>query len=287
MKKIVICPNLHRDRELKVTDQIKKLLEDRGILAPVCPLFEKDGLESAGNGVGSCLENELKEADMLICLGGDGTILHVAKPASVCSVPVLGINLGTIGFISDMELEDADRIADIFSGNFIIENRIMIDVEVEREGKRIFNDFGLNEAVIGKGVPARPFKLLIYGDGQKILGYSGDGAIVSTPTGSTAYSMSAGGPVVEPTAENIVLTPICAHSLTAMPFVIRSDRHITVEIGNIEGRAANLSVDGSVEMELNRGDRIKIKKSQYITRLVRVMNRSFYEIINRKLNIDF
>ncbi|NLL39689.1 MAG: NAD(+)/NADH kinase [Clostridiales bacterium] len=288
MKKIVICPNPHRDRELQMTEKIKKLIEERGIIAPVCPLFNSEGL-SEGDEQGSAksrLERELLEADMLICLGGDGTILHIAKPAAVFSVPILGVNLGTLGFISDMEQEDIGRITDIFDGDFTVENRMMIDVEVEREGETIFRDFGLNEAVIGKGAPARPFKLLVFGDEQKILGYSGDGVIIATPTGSTAYSMSAGGPVVEPTAENIVLTPICAHSLTAVPFVIRGDRRILAEIGNIEGRAANLSIDGSVEMKLSYGDLVRVKKSQYSTKLVRVLNRSFYEVVNRKLKND-
>lgn len=288
VKKIVICPNPHRDRELHMTMKIKNLLEEKGISAPVCPLFKNEGFsgDTEPDGTKTCLENELLEADMLVCLGGDGTILHIAKHAAVFSVPILGINLGTLGFISDMEQEDFGRIVDIFDGNFTIENRMMIDVEVERAGKSIFSDFGLNEAVIGKGVPARPFKLMVYGDGQKILGYSGDGLIIATPTGSTAYSMSAGGPVVEPTAENLVLTPICAHSLSAVPFVIRGDRRISAEIGNIEGRAANLSIDGSVEVELSRGDLVKVKKSKYTTKLVRILNRSFYEVVNRKLKND-
>lgn len=271
-----------------MTKRIKKLLEERDIFAPVCPLFKSDGFPECAepDSAKTHLENELLEADMIICLGGDGTILHIAKPAAVYSVPILGINLGTLGFISDMEQEDLDHIADIFDGNITLENRMMIDVEVERAGETFFRDFGLNEAVIGKGVPARPFKLLVYGDEQKILGYSGDGVIIATPTGSTAYSMSAGGPVVEPTAENIVLTPICAHSLSALPFVIRGDRRISAEIGNIEGRAANLSIDGSVEVELSRGDLVKVKKSKYKTKLVRVLNRSFYEVVNRKLKND-
>ncbi len=287
MKKVVICTNPQRDKGLRVTAQIKTLLEDNGVPAPVCLLFDGDGsCRPENHDEYSIPEKEIPCADMLICLGGDGTILHLSKLAAIHSVPILGVNLGTLGFITDLEPEESYRIADILRGDYFIEDRMMIDVSVVRDDETIFSDFGLNEAVVGKSVPSRPFRMVVYGDERKISGFSGDGVILATPTGSTAYSMSAGGPIVEPSAENIVLTPICAHSLTAKAFVLAGDRRIMVELGDINGRAARLSIDGDCSIELKRGDRIKIMKSKYKTKLVRVINRSFYEVVNSKLNTD-
>ena len=287
MKKVVICANPQRDKGLLITARIKKHFEDNGVPTPVCLLFENNGSYESANMSGcSNLKEEVPGADMLICLGGDGTILHLSKTAAIYGVPILGVILGTLGFITDLEPEESFRIADVLRGEYFIEDRMMIDVAVVRNKKTIFNDFGLNEAVVGKGVPSRPLKMVVYGDERKISGFSGDGVIIATPTGATAYSMSAGGPIVEPSAENIVLTPICAHSLTAKAFVLAGDRRIMVELGDIDGRAANLFIDGGCTIELKRGDQIKIMKSQYKTKLVRVINRSFYEVVNSKLNTD-
>jgi NAD+ kinase len=266
---------------------IRRLLEESGVCTPVCLLFDDENAKEKATQNGcSVLKKEILDADMLISLGGDGTILHLAKLAAIHSVPILGVNLGTLGFITDLEPDECSRITDILRGEYFVEDRLMIDVSVERDGASLVNDFGLNEAVVGKGVPSRPFKMIVYGDERKISGFSGDGVIIATPTGSTAYSMSAGGPIVEPSAENIVLTPICAHSMTAKAFVLAGDRRIMVELGDIDGRAASLYIDGDRSVDLTCGDRIHITKSKYTTKLVRVINRSFYEIVNKKLNTD-
>ncbi len=160
----------------------------------------------------------------------------------------------------------------------------MIDIAVSRERREIYRAFGLNEAVITRTNPAHAIRLTAYGDDKKISDYSGDGIIIATPTGSTAYSMAAGGPIVEPTAENLILTPICAHSLTAKAYVLTGDRRTSVKIIKAEENDALLLVDGRQPFDLRVGDTVGVFKSAYVTRLVKVKNLSFYDIVKNKLN---
>ena len=287
MNNILLCPNMHRDVGLKVTLEAKKMIEDSGNRAILCPLFAKDaGTQVPKDLEPSAVSDQIARADMIFCLGGDGTILHVAKIASEFSVPILGINLGNRGFMAELEGEDISPIAQVLAGDYQIDKRMMMDVRVERAGETIFSDFALNDAVVKNGGDARIIYMTLYGDDRKLSGFFGDGLILSTPTGSTAYSMSAGGPIVEASAENIIMTPICAHALEAKAFVLAYDRQATVEIGRLsEGKSAHLSVDGGPSVELMSGDVVRAKKSSQITRLIRVINRSFYHILNTKLAI--
>ena len=166
---------------------------------------------------------------------------------------------------------------------YTIEPRMMLDVSVRRGRETLYRDLALNDAVITKGAVARVIDLIVRGDGVHIYDYSGDGVILATPTGSTAYSMSAGGPIVEPTSENILVTPICAHSLHAKPLVMGRDRIVSVRIGKLSRKTAYLSVDGGRAFKLCGGDTVEVRRSKSVTRLVRLTDHSFYEIINQKL----
>ncbi len=287
MKNILLCPNMHRDTGLRVTLAAKKMIEAAGDRAVLCPLFEENAGYSVPPELEPCaVRDQIARADMIFCLGGDGTILHVAKIASEFSVPILGINMGNRGFMAELEGNDISLIPQILAGHYHLDKRMMIDVSIEREGKTVFSDFALNDAVVKNGGDARIVYLTLYGDGRKLSSFMGDGLILSTPTGSTAYSMSAGGPIVEASAENIIMTPICAHALQAKAFVLAYDRQATVKIGRLAGgKAAHLSVDGGASVELQSGDVVRAKKSAHITRLIRVLNRSFYDILNTKLAI--
>ena len=228
-------------------------------------------------------EEAIRGCDLLLCLGGDGTMLHLSKLAARNGVPMLGINLGKVGFITGLELEELDRLDDVLSGDYIIENRMMLDVEVLRGDHSVYRGFGLNEALVTRMNPAHAIHLTAYGDNQKISDYSGDGIIIATPTGSTAYSMAAGGPIVEPTAENLILTPVCAHSLTAKAYVLAGDRRTSVKV--IRSEDGILLVDGEESFTLQVGDLVYVKKSDYVTKLVKVRSPSFYEIVKNKLNV--
>lgn len=280
MKQIVLCPNPKRDHDIKFTLEVKKRLEECGYTPSVCPLFysfpkpEKPLWKTE-------LEEALETADILICFGGDGTILHLARSAAKKSIPILTVNMGNKGFIAELERKDIDRIIQVaVSEEYTIDYRMMLDVSVTRGGERVFLDFALNDAVVA--AIARIIDISVYGDGKKISKFSGDGIIVATPTGSTAYSMAAGGPIVEPIAENIIVTPICAHALIAKSFVLAPERRVTVEVSNMNGKQAYMSVDGG-SFDLLPGDIISISKSEYVTRLIKASNKSFYEIVNEKL----
>ena len=158
----------------------------------------------------------------------------------------------------------------------------MLDVSVGNGRQTLFHETALNDAVITKGAIARVVQLGIYCDGVEATSYSGDGVILCTPTGSTAYSMSAGGPIVEPSAKNFLITPICAHAMLAKSIVVAPSRVVTVKVGKIGRHNACLSVDGGRAFRLNTGDEITVKSSQKVTRLVRLKNTSFFEILNRK-----
>ena len=220
---------------------------------------------------------------MCWCFGGDGTILHSAREATPRNVPVLGVNLGSIGFMAELEHNELSLLSRLASGRFGIERRMMLDVTVRREGRPVFTESALNDAVVTKGAVARVLDLEVTGDRVVISSFSGDGIVVATPTGSTAYSMAAGGPIVEPTAENIIITPICAHSLHAKPFVLDSARSVGIRLTPGGKKTAYLSVDGGRAFRIQPGDWVDCRRSRQVTRLVKLTGRSFYDRINQKL----
>ena len=284
--KIVLSPNPYRDRGLRSAQYAKRVLERSGVESVICLPFELDEgshLELPADLTLSDLSRELEGADMLICFGGDGTILHSAREATAKKIPVLGVNLGSIGFMAELEHNELSLLSRLAAGRFEVERRMMLDVTVRREGCQVFTELALNDAVVTKGAVARVLDLEVSGDRVVISSFSGDGLVVATPTGSTAYSMAAGGPIVEPTAENIIISPICAHSLHAKPFVLDRDRTVGVRLAPVGKKTAYLSVDGGRAFRVQPGDWVDCRRSQQVTRLVRLTGRSFYDRINRKL----
>lgn len=283
--KVVLSPNPYRDRGLKAAQAAEKILRNVGVETVMCLPFQVEGnnLELPKHLRFKNTQEELKNADMLICFGGDGTILHAAKDANACHIPVLGVNLGSVGFMAELEQSELSMLSRLAAGKYTIENRMMLDVAVRREGKTVYSDLALNDAAVTKGAVARVVDLEVYGDKVLISSFSADGVLISTPTGSTAYSMSAGGPIVEPTAENIIVTPICPHALSARSFVLSRGRTVSVKLGRMMRKTTYLSVDGGKAFRLNSGDIVEIRESKSKTQLVRVTNRTFYEILNQKL----
>lgn len=284
--KVVLSPNPYRDKGLRAALNADRLLKAAGLQTSMCLPFaiEKGSrLELPRHVTFMDMQQELKSADMLICFGGDGTILHAAKDANACGVPILGVNMGSVGFMAELEQSELQLLSKLGERKYTIESRMMLDVKLIHEGKTIFEDLALNDAVITKGAVARIIDLSVYGDKMLISDFAGDGIIVCTPTGSTAYSMSAGGPIVEPTAENIIVTPICAHALHARPMVLGHDRVVSAKMGKLSRKTAFLSVDGGKAVKLSGGDTVEIRRSQSKTKLVRLSSRSFYEIMNQKL----
>lgn len=287
MKRILVCTNYDKDRDLTFTMEVLDYLRKRGAEAKAFfPLTPAEALPVDMPDDALCPNpgTYIRGADLLLCLGGDGTMLHNSKLAAQNGVPMLGINLGHMGFITELEKEDVERLSDVLEGRYTVENRMMLDYEVFRDGQCIRSGFGLNEAVVARQSPAHSIHLTAYGDEQTISDYSGDGIIIATPTGSTAYSMAAGGPIVEPTAENLLLTPMCAHSLTAKPYVLAGDRHTSVKLVRGDCDEALLLVDGEDCFTLKTGDLVYVRKSSYVTKLIKLRSLSFYDIVRNKLN---
>ncbi len=283
MKKIILCPNPYRDKGFRGAFAAEKLLKDLGIETKMCLPFDVDkSFELPKKAELHDLSEELPESDMLICFGGDGTILHSSKQATYNNVPILGVNVGTMGFMAELENHETELLRKVVEGDYTIDERIMLDISVRRAGEIIATDLALNDAVITKGAVARIIQLSILCDGTEAMNFSGDGVILSTPTGSTAYSMSAGGAIVEPGASNIMVTPICAHTLYTKPLILSDQRQVSVRIGKLGRKSAYLSVDGGRAVKLNTGDLVIAKKSEHKTKLVRVKNISFYQLINMK-----
>lgn len=284
--KIVLSPNPYRDRGLRSAQSAQRILENAGAQTAICLPFDLDQgskLELPSGVALGQLEEELEDADVLVCFGGDGTILHAAHEANARGIPILGVNLGSIGFMAELEHGELSLLARLAGGKFGIERRMMLDICVRREGRCVFSDQALNDAVLTKGAVARVLDLEVTGDRVVISSFSGDGLVVATPTGSTAYSMAAGGPIVEPTAENIIIAPICAHSLHAKPFVLGANRTVGARLAPGGKKTAYLSVDGGRAFRIQPGDWVECRRSRQTTQLVKLTGRSFYERINQKL----
>ncbi len=283
MKKIVLTPNPYRDKYFQTVRTAWDILRKSGVDAKICLPFEVDRSYDLPRDIRFArLDRELPTADAVICFGGDGTILHMAKAATRQGVPILGVNIGTMGFMAELESTELSLLSRLAKDDFSIDERMMLDVTCHRDRDIIFHDICLNDAVITKGAVARIVHLSVKCDGVQVMECGGDGIIVATPTGSTAYSLSAGGPVVEPEAHSIIITPICAHDVASRCIVASDKRVITVGMERNAKRNAFLSVDGGKALRMNMGDVVTIRKSQLRTKLIRLKDRSFYDVVNVK-----
>ncbi len=279
-RKVVLCPNPYKDRELEVTLEARQLLMQAGIEVDISPEFLGDeGISLPAGLEYKELEEALDGAVLVVSLGGDGTIMHTARRMVGHRVPMIGVNLGSVGFLSELDRSDIGRLVTAAQGSFTPSPRMMLKVELVRRGEVVFHSYALNDATV-HGV-MQIVHVVACGDGRRILEFNGDGIVVSSPTGSSAYSMSAGGPLVEPTVENIILTPICPHALLARSCVLAPDRVVTIELSRLRGRAM-LSVDG-VDVNIEEGDTVRVRKSGYQTMLAHVGSKSFYDIVFEKL----
>ena len=278
-----MTPNPYRDKDFQTVRRASQILTEAGIEVRLCLPFEVDRSYDLPKDLRfSRLDRELPGAELIICFGGDGTILHMSKTATRAGIPILGVNIGTMGFMADLESTELDQLKRLAAGDYTIDKRMMLDVTVFRDRDIIFHDICLNDVVITKGAVARIVHLAVECDGVEAMECGGDGVIVATPTGSTAYSLSAGGPIVEPAAHSILVTPICAHDVGSRCMVASDRRVITVKLTRNMRRNAYLSVDGGKSVRLNMGDVTTIKKSNLETSLVRLKDRSFYDVVNQK-----
>ena len=283
MKNIILTPNPYRDKNFQTVRNAIEVLKSAGLNPRVCLPFDIDRSYELPKDIRfHRLDREIGNAEMVICFGGDGTILHKAKAATKRDIPILGVNIGTMGFMAELESSELDQLALIAEGKYKLDHRMMLDVTIQRDRDIIYHDICLNDVVITKGAVARIVHLQVKCDGVCALESGGDGVIIATPTGSTAYNFSAGGPIVEPDAKNIIITPICAHEMGSRCIVASDRRTVTVEMIHNARRNAYLSADGGRAVRLNMGDVATIRKSNLETKLVRLKDRSFYDVVSAK-----
>ena len=284
--RVILSSNPYRDRGLKAAQEAKKILDRENIESVMClPFTPRKGerVEIPKGVTVSTLEKELPRADLLVCFGGDGTILHAARDATMHDVPILGVNLGSVGFMAELERTELSLLSLLGKGVHRTEERMMLDIRVVRSGKVIHETLALNDAVISNGSMARVAELDVLADDEVVTEFTGDGVIIATPTGSTAYSMSAGGPIVEPTSSCIIVTPVCAHQLSVRAMVLGAERKVAVQVPRSTKKHLFLSVDGGKAIRLAGGDRVELTRSARTTTLIRLSERSFYQIMRQKL----
>lgn len=266
MNQFYVITNKNKDKTLEITYQIKQYIEARG---KQCILATENPDVPEGT-------------DCILVLGGDGTLIRAARELHSSDVPMLGINMGTLGYLTEAEVSTIEEcLQQLMYGETHVESRMMLKGVVNGT-----NDVALNDIVLTRSGTLRVIKFNVYVNGELLNTYHADGVIVSTPTGSTAYNLSAGGPIVEPTAAMIVVTPICSHALNTSSIVLSADDEIVLEVG--EGRdgdieQAHISFDGEHSISLHTGDRIVIQKAKDVTKLLKLSKDSFLEILRKKM----
>lgn len=283
MKKVILTSNPYRDTGFKAVREAIRVLNDAGVETRLCLPFDVDrSFELPKDLRFHRIDREVAGVDALICLGGDGTILHMAKFATRHNIPILGVNIGTMGFIAELESSEVELLRRLASDEYTIDTRMMLDVTMLRDRDILYHDLCLNDVVVTKGTVARILNLSVSCDGVQAMECAGDGVIVATPTGSTAYSLSAGGPIVEPDARSILITPICAHDMSSRCMVASDKRVIRIGLTKNARRNALLSVDGGKAIKVNVEDVVTVKVSDKRTRFIRLKDRSFYDIVKMK-----
>lgn len=280
--KIALLPNLTRECALQVTSDVCKYLDSLG----VCYYFE-DALQAQIPSAYSFLPTEelLSHCDVVIAIGGDGSLIHAAKKAVTYGKPVLGVNAGNLAFMAGIEKNELHLLKDLICGEYVIDPRMMLDVFCQAPCDQAPVGLGhcINDVVVARGEQIKLIDLDVIADGKLVNHYYSDGIILSTPTGSTAYSLSAGGPVVDPKIESILLTPICTHSLFARSLIFESHSEICVKIPE-DGEDIYISCDGDPSFRVAPGSVLTVKKAERYADFIRIKNDSFIDVLNSKLS---
>lgn len=278
MKKIGIICKQGRKEPQEILQELLPLLRQRG-----CETFVDDETAAALNIDGYTKEEIVSLVEVVLVLGGDGTMLNVSRLVAEQGIPILGVNLGSLGFITEVRRDEIFNAVDnMLRDGCVIEERLMLSASIHRNGEKITEYTVLNDVVINKGALARIIDLETIINNNYVTTFKADGLIISTPTGSTAYSLSAGGPILYPTLESIVLTPICSHTLTNRPLVLPDNFRIAIIIKTIGGDVF-LTLDGQVGFSLHMGDVIEINKATCKTKLLVTEERDYFKVLRNKL----
>lgn len=274
-------PNLSRERaKLYTADLIRRL---RGLGAGV---LMKADLGREFDGLGVRFFPELREliraCDVVVAVGGDGTIIHCARNAAAAGKPILGVNVGRLGFVAGLETDEFDRLEKLVDGGYELEKRMMLEVRLTENGEEKTYP-ALNDVVIARGALSRILDFKVSLNDTRVCDYRADGLILATPTGSTAYSLSAGGPVIDPSMNCILLTPICPHSLLSRPVVFGPEARLSVQAHSDYESEIILMADGEISRRIPDGSRIEVYQSSSTVQIIKLKSKNFYEIVNDKL----
>jgi NAD+ kinase len=276
--KIAVITNIKKDKLFNCTQLICERLTELGAEVLV-PERNKD---NAPPDVKAVAESEIySSAEIIVVLGGDGTILHTAKKASDYDKPVLGVNIGRLGFMAGLEINELEKLNVLLNGDFSIDERMLLKIEFDRRPGTVY--YALNDAVVSRGALSRIIDIEMSCDGRFAGGYRADGVVVSTPTGSTAYSLSAGGPVIDPSLESIAVTPICPHSLISRTVLFKPEKVIGLKVKDLKETEAYLTVDGQDSVKLDENEEVLISRAKRKAKLIKIKDTAFYEVLYNKL----
>lgn len=282
MKSFFIYPNMRKGDAVALVPQVCARLRRDGVRL-ILPMQMRAAAPEVPGADYMETDEAIRVADAAVVLGGDGTMLRIAQAAAQNDVPLLGVNVGHVGFMTELEPGELGEMEKLFDGYSSIDSRMMLHVSVIRNQRVVYENDALNDIVIAKGTAFRVVRVCISADDEEVTSFNGDGVIVATPTGSTAYGLSAGGPVIEPSAENMAVIPICAHALAAKSFVFSPERRIMLTASCEGGSEVFVSADGGQSFAVRPDDRVIITRSPLRTRLVRLKGISFYKILQQKL----
>lgn len=281
MGKIGIFTNESKDKNMEITKLLISKLQDRGAFVM---LPEKKAELAGRQDLGISEEEFFKRADIVVSLGGDGTFLNVARKVCMYDTPILGVNVGNLGFLAEVNKNDLDDVVDVLvTGNYRIKNRMLLEARVKSEGHESEAYYALNDVVVSRGTISRVINITTLLDGHVINKFPADGIIISTATGSTAYSLSAGGPIIEPGMNLMVITPICPHILHSRSVVVAARKQITIMIEDKNKNDAMLTVDGQETLTLTNKHSVTIKKSDYSIKVIRLYEKRFFDTVKSKL----
>lgn len=274
-----IMPHIGKKQALALTKQAVEYLEARGIT----PWVDPKAVQLIHRADLPWKPGQLAELDVLLVLGGDGTLLRAARDAAEYELPILGVNVGHLGFLTELETDKLEfALAALINKEYKIEERMFITCRIIRGGQTVASYRALNDAVIARGTFARIIQVRTLVDNQPVVDYQADGIIVATPTGSTAYSLSAGGPIVEPQLDCLIITPICPHTLAARSVIVHHDAVVKV-IVEASHKDIMLTIDGQAGFPLQSGDQVEVTKADVKARFVKLQERNFFTILNSRL----
>jgi NAD+ kinase len=280
MKTIGVITNKEKDIGLKYTALLVNEILSRGGNVSIS---SDVSIELGLTGKYADDDSVYKNSDIVICLGGDGTFLKTAREAYEKSIPILGVNLGSLGFLTEVDKNDIGiTVENILNDTYCVEERMMLETKIMRGDDAIAVDVALNDIVISRGSLSRILHLKTYIDDVFVDSFPGDGLIISSPTGSTGYSLSAGGPIVEPDIDLMIMTPICPHILYSRSFITTGSRVIRVEVDEKYGHDAMVTVDGQIGYNIKGGDIIRVKKAGHSVKMIRTNSKNFFNILRTK-----